>query len=215
MKWALHMVDEVKKIRTLLSARTNSISLRLALYTSEALSRLEARSGNQDNERTLQIEHHQRGLNGLSSKMDETKDKLAADLSSTTASLQQGLEDVSHETDDVKRNVVSLTVGFASFQASLVSLANVCTEMLAILRRLPADLLSMLSDIRQTNLQMYALLLRIANSVPASPTWLLDSNIRFEDALGVACELPYEYFKHWEVCIIIPHNKFCNIRCLT
>ena len=51
----------------------------------------------------------------------------------------------------------------------------------------------------QSNLQTYQLMLQTQQNIAPRPTNLLKSNIRFEDALGEIKELPYEYFRHWEV----------------
>jgi len=42
-------------------------------------------------------------------------------------------------------------------------------------------------------------MLQMQQNISPRPTNLLESNIRFEDALGEIKELPYEYFRHWEV----------------
>lgn len=57
----------------------------------------------------------------------------------------------------------------------------------------------LLQAVLQSNLQTYQLMLQMQQNIPPRPTNLLESNIRFEDALGEIKELPYEYFRHWEV----------------
>jgi hypothetical protein len=50
-------------------------------------------------------------------------------------------------------------------------------------------------------MQMYFMLLNIQNSVAASPSEQGSSRLKLEDALGVVRELPYDYFRYWEVCL--------------
>ncbi|KAH7413667.1 hypothetical protein DE146DRAFT_2500 [Phaeosphaeria sp. MPI-PUGE-AT-0046c] len=199
LKWAFQMVEEVNKMRALIAARTDSINVRLATHSSESLSRIEVQYSQHHNDVLVELGSHQQNLHDISDKLDTTKDELAGEISSASKSLQQGIEDAARQSSDTNLSVVSLTTAFTSSQASLMSLKDVCLEMLLILRKLPTDLLTMLRNIQESNVQMYALLLKIASSVPASPSWLLTSNIRFEDALGVKLDLPYEFFKHWEI----------------
>lgn len=57
----------------------------------------------------------------------------------------------------------------------------------------------LLRAILQSNLQTYQLMLQMQQNISPRPTNLLESNIRFEDVLGEFKELPYVYFRHWEV----------------
>lgn len=209
LQWAFHKVEEVNKMRALVSARTESINLRLAMHSSEALSRLEASSEHYDDV-LVRLDTHRLDLGRISNQMEGTKKELSDQISATAKPLQQKLEDVAQQSSDTRLSVVSLTAAFASLQGSFMGLRSMCLEMLAILQKLPTDLLAIIREIQSSNVQIYALLLKIASSVPASPTWLLSSNIRFEDALGVIWELPYEYFKHWEVGCFIIYNGQCR-----
>jgi hypothetical protein len=49
------------------------------------------------------------------------------------------------------------------------------------------------------NLEIYLLLLKIHESMPRSPTRLIQDNIVFGDALGRVKSLEFEYFRHWRV----------------
>ena len=52
---------------------------------------------------------------------------------------------------------------------------------------------------RQANLQTYGLLRSIQDNMIRTPKFDLSDCICFEDALGRIKQLPYEYFRHWEV----------------
>lgn len=195
LQWAFQMVEEVNKMRDLIATRTASINMSLNMHSSEALSRLEAHTS----------QHHHVLVNSesregqVSDEANRIRDELSGQISAASTQLQGGLDEVARESSETSLGLSSLTSAFASFQASFTSLQNACFDMLLILQKLPGDLVTMLKDIQTANAQIYALLVSIASSLPTSPTWLLASNIRFEDALGVRMELPYEYFKHWSV----------------
>lgn len=62
----------------------------------------------------------------------------------------------------------------------------------------PSELRELLQKILALNFKIYNLLLHPQSPIK-SPSLLLESNIRFEDALGRFRELPYEWFRYWEV----------------
>lgn len=84
-------------------------------------------------------------------------------------------------------------------KASVISIGSLGQEILSFVSSFPSDLHSLLQQVLQSNGQIYRGLLSLQQSMTRSPTGLLESNIRFEDAMGDLRELPYEYFRHWEV----------------
>ena len=88
-----------------------------------------------------------------------------------------------------------------TIESSITSLRSIGEQAMAILAKFPSEMRNLLRKITETNVQTYNLLLELQQSAPPSPTMLLESNIIFEDALGRVTKLPYEYFRHWEVCI--------------
>lgn len=61
------------------------------------------------------------------------------------------------------------------------------------------DALNMLRRILQTNLEIYALLLRIQAQISRALSPSTEDCIHFQDALGRVQELPYNWFRHWEI----------------
>jgi hypothetical protein len=47
--------------------------------------------------------------------------------------------------------------------------------------------------------EMERVLLAVLQNIPATPTALVASNIKFTDALDRYRELPYDYFRKWDV----------------
>ena len=86
-------------------------------------------------------------------------------------------------------------------KTSVMSLRSTGEQILRCLGTFPQEMRELLQNIVRANWHMYQVLLNIQQSTSRSPTGLLESNIRFEDALGDSRELPYEYFRHWEVRI--------------
>lgn len=84
-------------------------------------------------------------------------------------------------------------------QNTVVSLKSMGQQLVDFVRTFPVELRDMLGKILQSNWQIYHLLLSLQQSPGPRPTTLLDSNIKFQDALGEVRELPYEYFRYWEV----------------
>ena len=84
-------------------------------------------------------------------------------------------------------------------KSSVMSLRGTGEQILRCLGTFPREMRELLQSIVRANWQMYQVLLSIQQNASRSPTGLLESNIRFEDAFGDRRELPYEYFRHWEV----------------
>lgn len=206
-KWAVFVAEEVKKIRALVSAKTISINLLLSMHTSETVSTLESRGKAQHHELLKSIEEHRAKFQGLSRKVEEVKEEViqtrqstAANIKNLSSNMQSKLDGISGNTAELAQNMSALSVEMASTQNSVLSLRDTGSQILTFLRKFPADLRTLLQTIIRTNMQMYYVLLKIDSKVSASPSLLNQSNIRFEDALGVVRELPHEWFKHWEVC---------------
>lgn len=205
-KWAVFVTEEVKKIRALISAKTISINLLLATHTSQAVSTLESRGSRQHSELLRNIEAHRSNLHGLARTVVEVKDDVvqsrqaaSKEISDLGTDIQCRLDDISENTVELTQNLSALSFEVSSTQRSILSLRGLGAQILAFLRTFPADVRELLQRVIHTNMQMYYVLLRIQDKVSAPPSLLSQSNIRFEDALGVVRELPHEWFKHWEV----------------
>ncbi|MCJ1313124.1 hypothetical protein MMC25_006801 [Agyrium rufum] len=178
-KWAVFMTEEVDRIRTMISGHVISINLLLATHASETLSRLE--------------KAERASLDVLASDQ-QTREE----ISRSTTQLDQKLDRLDENTASIVGRLGSLTIGLASAGSSLVTLQSLSSQILAFLRVFPSELRTLLQSIIRTNVRMYAVLLSINQKIAASPTLLLESNIRMEDAFGEIRTLPYEWFRYWE-----------------
>lgn len=75
-------------------------------------------------------------------------------------------------------------------QISVMSLRSTGEFCLRRLGTFPREMRELLENILRANWQMYQILLKIQQSTVRPPTGLLESNVRFEDALGGYRELP-------------------------
>ena len=93
----------------------------------------------------------------------------------------------------------SLSSEVHATRAAVMSLRDVGQQAMRFVSMFPLEMHGLLQKILQSNWQIYQMLLTLQKSLGQAPTSLLDSNIKFEDAMGELSELPYEYFRYWEV----------------
>jgi hypothetical protein len=112
---------------------------------------------------------------------------------------RSGIEVLESQNEDHGARLEAISSSLKSMQTSLLNLRSLGERMLQSITTLPSDIRDLLRKILRSNMQIYYLLLQNQNTLSPTPTMLLQSNIRFEDALGVVRELPYQWFRHWEV----------------
>lgn len=138
--------------------------------------------------------------NEVGSRFDNimaSSSSVSADLNNvyaTTRATRSSIEKVSKDLTSVSTVVVSA-------QSTLRSLRNIGFQAKRFFHKFPTELRGLLENILRTNMQMYSMLLNIQNSVAISPSDQGFSEFKLEDALGVVRELPYEWFRYWEVCL--------------
>ena len=103
---------------------------------------------------------------------------------------QSKIQEVNHK---------AITSRIDTLQSSVLSLRELGSQMLRHVCTFPRNPQIQLRAILYSNSQIYQALLHLQQQIPQNPTGLMESNIKFEDALRDFKELPYEYFRHWEV----------------
>ena len=106
---------------------------------------------------------------------------------------------IKHAAQASKDGLEALSLEIHGTGAAVMSLRDIGKEVRNFLGTFPSEMRNLLRKILQSNSQIYQLLLNVQKTPGQSPTGLLDSNIKFEDAMGELYELPYEYFRYWEV----------------
>ncbi|KAF8248008.1 hypothetical protein K440DRAFT_549882 [Wilcoxina mikolae CBS 423.85] len=199
-KWAVCMSEEVSKLRAIVAAKVLSINLLLSTHTSQTVSRVESQGRKYHSE-------HQNGLEEIKTRVEEvgeevtkgfkeartndiTRIKVESEINTRMRSLEVNAKCNTSQLEAISSSTQSI-------RSSIVSLRGVGEQLKQFLSSFPVEVRDMLRAILQTNFQIYNLL--HAQTVAQSPTLLLQDNIRFEDALGVVRELPYEWFRDWEV----------------
>ena len=215
-RYAVFMSEEVKTMRAMISGKVISINLLLATHASESLSRSEDRLAT-DHEVVLdrlaeakaEMSAIRRDMERNQTAISESHGRFCQQSSEIKTDVVRRLDEVRDDRAKVRRGISDVAVAVGSVSKSLAQICTMGTQVLAILRTFPSELRILLDKVLRTNMQMYAILLKIQRKVAASPTLALHSNIRFEDALGEIRSLPFEWFRHWEVS----KDSFCKNTC--
>lgn len=146
----------------------------------------------------------------MEQRREKQQDRENSKLLSKAAEHRAALENMESRITDIEAGIKHVAQaskdGFEALSsemhatgAAVMSLRDIGKEVINFLCTFPSEMRNMLRDILQSNWQIYQLLLNLQKTPGQSPTGLLDSNIKFEDAMGELYELPYEYFRYWEV----------------
>ena len=121
-----------------------------------------------------------------------------ADNRAALGRIQSGTEDMSNSLQEANaashKKLDALSTKTDATQSSILSLRSLAEQVASHIAHFPRELRDLLRAILRSNWQMYQVLLQVQRCTSHNPTGLLDSNIKFEDALGEYRELPYEYF---------------------
>lgn len=115
--------------------------------------------------------------------------------------IEDGMEQA---TQDSRDRLDALSSNVDATKAAVLSLRGMGQNIMSFISTFPIEMRDLLQKILLSNWQVYHMLLTIQQSPAPSPTGILESNIKFEDAMGELKELPYEFFRHWEVWILQP-----------
>lgn len=178
-RWATAFSADVEKLRAMIAAKNISIDLLLAMHCSQTLSRTEARGKREHTDLMTKVIEHRAALDQVQHQItDLEKNMTNAD-----------------EVRSAKFDVMSNKVG--ETQQSILSLRGIGEQISALLQSFPLEMRDLLRGILRSSWNIYQILLQIQQDTPTSPTGLLESNIKFEDAMGDRRELPYDIFRHW------------------
>ena len=76
---------------------------------------------------------------------------------------------------------------------------------------LSAEALELLKRMLQTNLEIHALLLRLQEQMPQTLRMPTNTLFYFQDVLGRIHELPYDWFRHWEIFAAMLKHVFRSL----
>ena len=103
--------------------------------------------------------------------------------------------------------IQSMCARFDGMNRSVVHTRRLGQQVMDYLNTFPRKIQGLLRVILQSNIQTYNLMLQIHQNISPRPSQLLESDIKFEDALGEIKQLPYEYFRYWEVRISSSYDR--------
>ncbi|KAI9836029.1 MAG: hypothetical protein M1819_001640 [Sarea resinae] len=179
-KWAVSLAENVEKLRALVAGKVVSINLLLSTHSMQILSKMESRS---------RQEHKD-----LMAKVVEYRDNSHRE--------RRQIQMIASEVADVRSGLTSrfdrMSATVSATQSSVLGLQSIGNRVATFIATFPSEIRDLLRSIVGTNITMYRVLLQLQQGIAKSPTSLLQSNIKFEDALGRKRELPYEYFRHWQ-----------------
>ena len=151
-----------------------------------------------------EADQHTRKLEGLSRQIGQvqkdtyssTKDIMGLCLGATagTERIEDEMTSIRKQQNDISSHMLD---HFRSvfFHLKMVGMAG--ASVLGCLIPFSEKVLRYLRENMKANIEIYALLLRIQSSMPKQLN--NGDQFHFEDVLGRTKNLPYEYFRHWEV----------------
>jgi len=162
--------------------------------------------GTEDGSRSANLLLASKTLSRISAEMRSSVQGLEGKIAEHHATLYSVQERTQSMDDRTKLAQVadheileSVCAGVDRMDHSVVQVRHLGQQIMDYLNAFSEKIQGSLRAILQSNLQTYQLMLQMQQNISPRPTNLLESNIRFEDALGEIKELPYEYFRHWEV----------------
>jgi hypothetical protein len=163
---------------------------------SETVSAMDSRSRQEHQSLLSEMIRIRSSLNQFRDDMQHTEQSAKARNFASDSVLHSKIDNFNHSTSSALQSISSST---RSIQSSVLSLRDIGQQILHFLNSFPREIRDLLRHTLRMNFHIYHLLVNLQNSMGRSPGLLLESNIRFEDALGRTRELPYQWFRHWEV----------------
>ena len=96
------------------------------------------------------------------------------------------------------QTLTSIPTATQRITAYVDRIIDILRPLLGVFQEFSVEALKLLKRMVQTNLQIHALLLRLQGQIPQTLRMPANTIIYFQDVLGRAHELPYDWFRHWE-----------------
>ncbi|EXJ84194.1 hypothetical protein A1O3_04861 [Capronia epimyces CBS 606.96] len=132
------------------------------------------------------------------------------DISAKVEDLYMGVQSARTSMSDILTTLTDVSANMALTRKGVSSLQEIGSQIKTLLPTFPRELRGYLRTVLRYNMHMYFTLLDIQKNIATAPTQQLQSNFKFEDALGVTRELPYEWFRHWEPFEGLLRSQFQN-----
>lgn len=215
-QWAVQMKDEVEKFRAVIVAKIVAINLLLQINLVSTTSKIESR--------TKIIEEHSSkcrdAVDGTANRVQELKASQVAThleinrLVHICAGTKVGVQDirramkVQHLTtkaylDRIRQSQQQSLIPISRASGAIVKhvsrIERILLELLRLFGGFTETVLKLLHRILKTDVEIYALLRQIQNSIMRTPGLMVEDCLKFTDALGRTQQLAYQWFRHWDV----------------
>jgi RNA recognition motif-containing protein len=217
-QYALFMADEVKKLRAVVYGNVIRINVMLASHASETASRTESQlaTGQRElidrfNDTRDDMANIINEIAGLKAEVNASREEVAQKAATSTAQMQERLRKADADTASLTQSFSNLSVGISSISNSVSSIRSLSSQILSLLRVIPAELGNLVQNVICSNARTESALFRIEQNIAASPSLKNETNIRMEDALGRPHDLPYEWFRYWETFEGLLKAKFKDV----
>ena len=110
------------------------------------------------------------------------------------------------------QTLTSIPTATHQIAAYVDRIIDILKSLLGAFQIFSAEALQLLKKLLQTNLETNVLLLRLQEQIPQrlkTPTHTL---FYFQDVLGREHELPYDWFKHWDIFAAMLKHTFIGLR---
>lgn len=210
-QYALFMADDIKKMRAIIYGNVIRIHLVLATQASETLSTTEKRLANQHEDLVQRFQDTRsemanlaREIAGMRAETLAYGEQARQDSISSARNNERLSNQINSNNTTVVQKLSNLSAGISSVRNSVSGLRDLSAQIISLLSSIPTELGCMIQSVIRSNARIESMLLGIQQRVPASPSLLMESNIRLEDALGrVHADIPFEWFQYWEVNLLI------------
>lgn len=149
---------------------------------------------------------HSQTVSNLSAKVNQQHQVLQCNTVKHGAKIDQTASKIDamnariEETNDTTHDKIDrLSTKVEQVQTSVSSVRSVAKQAFDFLVSFSREAQETMRATIQSDWQIHRVLLDVQDRIAQTPTGLLNSNIKFENALGEYWEFPYEVFRHWEV----------------
>ncbi|EXJ76644.1 uncharacterized protein A1O5_01152 [Cladophialophora psammophila CBS 110553] len=192
VKWAFLGSEDFSQFRKFIAMKVLCLSLLLSMHIFESTSNRNSKDRAGHFSLIDEITKIRESMERLESKSQEDCSRLQCQVS-----LQPIQDKIEHMGDRLESNLAPVSNALSSVARAVFTFNDVLGQIINFLGSFQRDTTAALQRVIQTNMQIYALLLATQNSPGMTPPMPSDS-ILFEDALGRAITLPYQWFRHWE-----------------
>ena len=106
------------------------------------------------------------------------------------------------------QTLASIPTTTQQIAACVDRIMNILRPLFGAFQVFSADALELLKKLLQTNLETHALLLRLQEQIPQRLRMPTHTLFYFQDVLGREHELPYDWFKHWDIFAAMLKHTF-------